>query len=114
MQKEGRYISNMKKTELLVPVKNMESLKIAIQYGADSVYMGYPVYNARWKGENFEINELKKAIDYAHKNQVKVYLTLNALIKEKEFKEAVRYAKQAIFDDVDAIIIQDLEFKFLV
>lgn len=98
----------MKKTELLVPVKNMESLKIAIQYGADSVYMGYPVYNARWKGENFEINELKKAIDYAHKNQVKVYLTLNALIKEKEFKEAVRYAKQAIFDDVDAIIIQDL------
>lgn len=98
----------MKKTELLVPVKNMKCLQIAIQCGADSVYVGYPVYNARWKGQNFSIEEFKDVVNYAHENQVKVYLTLNALIKEQEFEDALKYAEQAISDHVDAIIIQDL------
>lgn len=98
----------MKKTELLVPVKNMKCLEIAIQCGADSIYVGYPVYNARWKGQNFSTEALKDVVKYAHENEVKVYLTLNALIKEQEFEDVLKYVEQAVSDHVDAIIIQDL------
>jgi len=98
----------MRKLELLAPAKNFECVRKVIEHGADSIYMGYSKHNARMFGKNFSIKEFKDAVVYAHNHGVKVYLTLNTLIKEYEIKEAVELAVQAVGDGVDGILIQDL------
>lgn len=102
----------MKKPELLVPAKDFECMKKVIEHGADSVYMGLQKFNARMFGKNFTILEFKDGIDYAHKHGVKVYLTLNTLIKENELENAVSLANQAVKAGVDGILIQDLGLAF--
>lgn len=98
----------MQKPELLVPAKNLECMKKVIEHGADSVYMGYSRFNARMFGKNFSVSEFKDGLTYAHERGVRVYLTLNTLIKERELEAAIELAKQAISDGVDGILIQDL------
>ncbi len=98
----------MRKPELLVPAKNLECMKKAIEHGADSVYMGYSKFNARMFGKNFSVSEFKDGLTYAHERGVKVYLTLNILIKQHELEDAIALAKQAISDGVDGILTQDL------
>ena len=98
----------MKKVELLAPVKDEECLKAVIESGADSVYMGYQQFNARMFGKNFDESEFRKCINYAHDNNVRVYLTLNTLIREEEMPIALRLAVQAAEDKVDGILVQDL------
>ena len=94
--------------ELLAPAKNTECLKAVIDSGADSVYMGYDKFNARMFGNNFSIDDFKKGIKYAHSRNVRVYLTLNTLVFNDEFEDAVSYAEQAITDGIDGIITQDI------
>ena len=79
----------MKKVELLAPAGNFESLVAAVQSGADAVYFGADKFNARINSENFEGENLIKAIQYAKLRNVKTHLTLNIIIKNKEFKEAM-------------------------
>ena len=67
--------------ELLSPVGNFECLKAAVQNGADSVYFGANMFNARASAKNFDINALKEAIEYCNLRNVKSHLTLNILIK---------------------------------
>lgn len=98
----------MNKPELLLPVGNFECLKAAVQNGADAVYLGASNFNARNSATNFDLEELEKAVDYAHLRNVKVHLTLNTLIKNNEFEEAVNIAKYAYEIGIDAIIVQDL------
>ena len=98
----------MKKIELLSPVGDFECLKAAVQNGANSVYLGASSFSARAKATNFNIDELKKAISYAKTHNVSVHLTLNTLIKNSEFEEAVSLAIKAYNAGVDTIIIQDL------
>lgn len=98
----------MKKIELLSPVGDFECLKAAVQNGADSVYLGASSFNARYSAKNFSIEELEQAIDYAHLRNVKVFLTLNTLVKNEEFNDALNLAKQAYNLGIDSIIIQDL------
>ena len=98
----------MKKNELLVPVGDFECLKAAIQNGADAVYLGASEFNARNSATNFELDKLEEAIDYAHLRNVKVYLTLNTLIKNNEFNSALKLASSAYNFGIDAIIVQDL------
>lgn len=98
----------MKKIELLSPAGDFECLKAAIQNGADSVYLGSSSFSARANATNFNFEELKNAIEYAHLRDVKINLTLNTLIKNNEFDEAVEIAKKAYEFGVDAIIVQDL------
>ena len=98
----------MYKPELLSPVGDFECLKAAVQNGADSVYLGASTFSARAKAKNFDLEELKEAITYAKVRSVKVHLTLNTLIKNEEFKDAVDLAIKAYNLGVDAIIIQDL------
>ena len=95
--------------ELLSPVGNFESLKAAVQNGADSVYFGSNLFSARAFATNFDINDnLKQAINYAKLRGVKTNLTLNTLIKNNEFEEAFELAKKAYEYGIDAIIVQDL------
>lgn len=94
--------------ELLSPVGDFESLKAAVQNGADSVYFGADTFNARAFAHNFDQEELKKAICYAKIRGVKTNLTLNTLIKDNELEQAINLAKTAYLSGIDSIIVQDL------
>lgn len=98
----------MEKPELLSPVGDFECLKAAVQNGADSVYLGTSGFNARARATNFDYQTLKQAIQYAKLRNVKVHVTLNILIKDNEFEEAVKLAIEVYNLGADAIIIQDL------
>ena len=98
----------MKKLELLSPVGDFECLKAAVQNGADSVYFGASNFNARASATNFDLTNLKEAISYAKLRGVNTHLTLNTLIKDSEFEDAVLLAKKAYEFGIDAIIVQDL------
>ena len=100
----------MEKIELLVPAKNFECLKKAVECGADCIYLGAKKFNCRTANNqnNFTINELIRAINYCKERKVKTYLTLNTLIKDEEFEEAINLADIAYKNGIDAIIVQDL------
>ena len=94
--------------ELLSPVGDFDCLKAAVQNGADSVYFGGSLFNARYNAHNFDADELKQAIQYAKLRNVKVDFTLNTLIKNNEFADAVELANYVYSLGADAIIVQDL------
>lgn len=105
----------MKKIELLSPVGDFECLKAAVQNGADSVYFGGSLFNARASASNFDSDELKKAIDYCTVRNVKTHLTLNTLLEDSEFDEAVNLAVDAYKLGIDALIVQDIGLaKYLI
>jgi len=94
--------------ELLSPAGDFECLKAAVQNGADSVYFGANLFSARAFAHNFDLEELEKAILYAKLRGVKTNLTLNTLIKDSEFDDAINLASKAYEFGIDAIIVQDL------
>ena len=94
--------------EILAPAGNMKALKSAVAGGADAVYIGAGDFNARSKAENFGKDELRLAVSYCHDRGVRVYLTLNTLVKAKESESAIRVAREASEAGVDAFIVQDL------
>ena len=97
----------MEKIELLAPAGSMESLIAAITNGADAIYLGGNKFSARAYASNFDNETMEKAVDYAHGYGVKVYVTINTLIKENEFQEAMDYVGFLYRIGVDALIIQD-------
>lgn len=98
----------MNKVEILAPAGSMESLFAAINKGADAVYLGGNKFSARAYASNFNNDDMIKAVDYAHSYGVKIYVTLNTILKENEIEEAVRYVGFLYEIGVDALIIQDL------
>ncbi len=98
----------MKKIELLVPVGNKEMLLAAIHNGADAVYLSGKNFGARAYATNFTNEELKEAINFSHLYGVKVYVTVNTLIKETEINQVLEYATFLHKIGVDALIMQDL------
>lgn len=98
----------MSNIDLLSPVGDFDCLKAAIQNGADSVYFGGNSFNARAFASNFEDDSLRKSIEYAKLRGVNTNLTLNTLIKDSEFDDAILLAKKAYEYGIDAIIVQDL------
>jgi Collagenase and related proteases len=68
--------------ELLAPAGGMEQLKAAVENGADAVYMGGKLFNARINAKNFDDDEMERAIDYAHVRGVRLYITMNTLIRD--------------------------------
>ena len=98
----------MKIPELLAPVGSMEHLKIAINAGASSVYLSGKNYGARKFAENFTLNEIAEAVKLAHIHNVRVYITVNTLIKESELESVLNYLNELHAIGVDAVLIQDL------
>lgn len=98
----------MKKTELLAPAGTMASLHAAVQCGCDAVYLGGTMFGARAYAGNFDDEEMKEAIRYAHIHGVKVYVTMNTLLHEQEMDAAFSYVRFLYAHDVDALIIQDI------
>ncbi len=95
------------KPELLAPAGSWESLRAAIQAGADAVYFGIKVLNMRANAKNFEETELSKVVKECHKNKVKAYLTLNTIVYENELEKLKRVLEKAKLAEVDAIICWD-------
>ncbi len=98
----------MGKVELLAPAGDFNCLKAAVQNGANSVYFGISKFNARAFATNFSIEEMKEIIKYCKLRNVKTNLTLNTLIRNSEFEDAVSLANEAYKAGIDAIIVQDL------
>ncbi len=96
------------KPELLLPAGNVESFYAAIEGGADAIYLGTKHFNARERAANFSPQQLKTMVNYAHKHHVKVYVTLNTVIKNKELPELLQVLFQLQQIAPDAIIIQDM------
>jgi len=96
------------KPELLAPAGGMEALTAAVENGADAVYLGARAFSARGYASNFSEEEIEKAIDYAHLRGVKIYVTVNTLLKEREMESALILLSRLREMGVDAIIIQDL------
>ncbi len=96
-----------KRVELLAPAGNMACLHAAVRAGADAVYLGAGHFNARRGADNFGLEELAEACDYAHLRGVKIYLTLNTVVLPSELQDALELARQAYRCGVDAFIVQD-------
>lgn len=98
----------MRDIELLAPAGSFEALRAAVQNGCDAVYLGGTCFGARAFANNFNDEEMKRAVAYAHVYGVRVFVTVNTLIKEHEIKDCIAYVKKLQQMDVDALILQDM------
>lgn len=103
-----------KQIELLAPAGSMESFYAAVNSGAASVYLGGKLFNARQNSQNFDNEEMKHIIRYAHNKGVKVYVTMNTVLKDSEMIDALNYAAFLHDSDADAVIVQDLGLLYLI
>jgi collagenase-like PrtC family protease len=100
----------MKKLELLVPAGSLANLKAAVSRGADSIYLGMNKFNAREYATNFNRDYLKDAVKICRSNNVRLYLTMNTLIKNSEIKEFFKQLSYAYSCGIDSVIIQEISF----
>ncbi len=98
----------MKRPELLAPAGGWDALVAAVQNGADAVYLGGRLFNARRSADNFGPDRMAEAIEYAHVRGVKVYVTVNILLADTELRDAVRFLHFIYNAGADAAIVQDL------
>jgi len=97
----------MQKPELLAPAGSLEKLKIAVMYGADAVYVGGVKFGLRAGAKNFTLDELAEGISFAHKNEKKVYLTLNIIPHNEDLTELPEYVEKLKELSLDGMIISD-------
>ena len=98
----------MRIPELLAPVGSMDHLKVAINAGASAVYLSGKDYGARKYAQNFTLDEINEAVNTAHLHNVKVYVTVNTLIKQDELEDVMNYLSNLYAIGVDAVLVQDL------
>ncbi|MGI6605991.1 MAG: DUF3656 domain-containing U32 family peptidase [Peptococcia bacterium] len=98
----------MTRMELLAPAGSSEALRAAVQNGADAVYFGGKVYNARQFADNFSLEAIRDFVRYAHLRGVRVYVTLNTLLTNAELPALADYVYELYQCQVDALILQDL------
>ena len=98
----------MKRPELLSPAGNFEKMRAAIRYGADAVYLSGKIFGMRAAADNFTIDELKDAVEYAHARRVKVYLTVNTMPREYEYTTLKEYFTAIKDIPLDALIVADI------
>ena len=110
----SHFYSRHKKPELLSPAGNMECFFAAVENGANAVYFGLKDFSARASANNFAIDDASKAIAYARKRSVKVYIAINTLIKIQELESVVDYLIALDELQPDALIIQDLGLLHLI
>ena len=97
----------MKKPELLLPAGNLDTLKTAIAYGADAVYIGGEAFSLRAKADNFDKETMTEAIAFAHERGVKVYVTVNIFAHNEDIEKAGPYLRELAGIRPDALIISD-------
>ena len=97
-----------KKPELLAPAGSPEALDAALAGGADAVYIGGTLFNARMNAKNFERPALLQAVEKCHRSGAKLYVTLNTLVLDRQMKDALDFAAFLYGAGVDALIVADL------
>lgn len=124
MNKEGTLLNkertllnkagkSLNKPELLSPAGSLGHFKAAAENGADGIYFGGKLFNARQSAQNFSYEEMKEAIGYASLRDVKTYMTVNTLIKDDELTSALKQAEDGMNAGVTGFIVQDLGFAAL-
>ena len=98
----------MERIELLAPAGNLTILKAAIDSGADAVYCGLTVFNARINAENLTLGQFEEGVDYAHARSSKVYLTVNTLVSDGEREDLFEVVSKACEAGADGLIVQDI------
>ena len=93
--------------ELLSPAGGYDALVAAVQSGADAVYMGFGAFNARRSAKNFTDEDFASAVRYCHLRGVRVFLTLNTLVTDRELPQAAEALRNASRMGVDAVLVQD-------
>jgi putative protease len=108
-KEKKRVLKDMaeRKVELLVPAGSLEVLKVAVDYGADAVYIGGQAYGLRAKADNFSIEEMKKAVKYAHAKNAKVYVTANIFAHNYDIEGMKAYFEQLKDTGIDAVLVSD-------
>lgn len=97
----------MRKPELLIPAGGMETLKVAVDYGADAVYIGGEAFGLRAKADNFSIGQMKEAVVYCHERNVRVYITVNIFAHNDDLLNIRSYFEKLREVPADALIISD-------
>ena len=95
----------MRIPELLAPVGSKDHLKVAINAGASAVYLSGKNYGARKFADNFTLDEIEEAIDTAHMHNVRVYVTVNTIIKESELENVMNYLSNLYSMGADAVLV---------
>lgn len=98
----------LKKIELLSPAGTLTKLKYSLAYGADAVYLSYKEFGMRNQAKNFNISELKKAVNYAHLMNKKIYLAANILLRNNHIKKIILFLQKIKNINIDGIIISDM------
>ena len=102
------------KPELLLPAGNLEIVKLAIDHGADAVYVGYKQFSARAKATNLSLDEITEAIDYAHQRNAKIFCALNILLFNDELEDCIEAIAKLVERGLDAFIVQDFGIATLI
>ena len=97
-----------RKTELLSPAGSFDSARAAVNAGADAIYMGGPLFSARAFAESSAEDMLINTIDYCHMRGVRVFMTLNTLLKDSELDTVEEYLRPYVDKHLDGVIIQDM------
>ncbi len=97
----------MKKPELLIPAGGLETLKVAVDYGADAVYIGGSSFGLRARADNFSEEEMIEGVNYAHAAGAKVYVTANIYAHNSDIEGIKKYFGWLGTTDVDAVLISD-------
>ncbi|MCQ2560038.1 MAG: U32 family peptidase, partial [Clostridia bacterium] len=98
----------MRKLELLAPAGSQECLEAAVLYGADAVYLGGKQFGLRMGADNFSLDAMEKAVEFAHSWGVKVYVTVNIFAHNRDIRSLPRYLKFLDYIKVDGILVSDL------
>lgn len=99
-----------KSIEVLAPAGGPEALRAAVFAGADAVYLGGPSFGARAHAKNFTLEELAEAVSFCHARGVRVHVTVNTLLKDRELPEALGLVSTLCKLGVDAVLVQDMAF----
>lgn len=100
-------MDKIRKPELLVPAGGLDTLKVAVDYGADAVYIGGQAFGLRAKADNFSIEEMTEGVSYAHKAGAKVYVTANIFAHNYDLDAMRRYFRELKNTGVDAVLVSD-------
>ena len=96
-----------KRVELLAPAGNLEKLKMAVQYGADAVYLAGKLFGLRTASDNFSFDEMKEGVSYAHEHGKKAYLTMNIIAHNQNVGNVVSFLEEAVETGIDGVIVSD-------
>ena len=94
--------------EILSPAGNLEKLQLAVNYGANAVYLGGQNFSFRTSADNFSNSDLIKGVNFSHRNNVKVYVALNGLLHDKDILQLSKFVKFLKNINIDAVILSDL------